>query len=336
MDIKNWVFLTFLMALLKLSYGEITLPPTTKQMGNNTYAAVQDNPGEKINANLAADIPNPLRGLPEEKRKDFNLTNAPQIVFFGEDTLEIWENDLWVEPGFMAWDLEDGIITRKITVDASEVNKAKQGLYRVYYFVADKSENKVERVRYIQVVRDDMPPTIQLEGVAQELSMSEGLWVEPGYKARDNRDGNLTEWVRTEIINSRGQVIPKKNVLKPNGSPYTIKYTLGSDRAGNEARPVYRKVRVRAAGEIEPIRITRYNEEIRVMPGSYTLDFKFDSKDMYVSLWIHGNPARGFLNVDGKTQAFSDNYVPIDLPFTSGSMLLVVETPIKIEVKKYY
>ncbi len=94
--------------------------------------------------------------------------------------------EAYEEEGYAATDNADGDLTAKV--------EAQERDGKVYYSVTDSSGNRAEAVREIQYA-DLTPPEITLEGgAAMELSAGTP-YVEPGYRALDGSDGDLTEQV---------------------------------------------------------------------------------------------------------------------------------------------
>ena len=59
---------------------------------------------------------------------------------------------MWVDPGATAKDAEDGDLTDKIVRDASQLDTATPGVYRVAYSVVDSAGCETRAVRYVRVI----------------------------------------------------------------------------------------------------------------------------------------------------------------------------------------
>ena len=59
---------------------------------------------------------------------------------------------MWVDPGATATDAEDGDLTDKIVRDASQLDTATPGVYRVAYSVVDSAGCETRAVRYVRVI----------------------------------------------------------------------------------------------------------------------------------------------------------------------------------------
>lgn len=112
-------------------------------------------------------------------------TTVPEIelVITGDYTLPGHDYE---EEGYTATDSHDGSLTervRSVCVDGV-----------VYYRVSDSSGNMAVVTREI-FYDDPIPPVLTLEGDAEVSLIRGSKYVEPGYKAEDNCDGDLTHTV---------------------------------------------------------------------------------------------------------------------------------------------
>ena len=119
------------------------------------------------------------------------------------------------EEGFSAIDNYDGDITDKV------VSKEENGV--VTYTVSDSSGNKATVTRTI-VYKDVVPPKISLSGDSRIYVELGGSYKEPGYKATDDCDGDITK-----------KVTVKGSVDTKNKGEYTLEYTV-EDSYGNKAK----------------------------------------------------------------------------------------------------
>ena len=149
-------------------------------------------------------------------------TVCPQIMLIGETTVSDAEGLHYQEEGYMAYDNHDGDITHKV------VRTEQEG--RILYGVADSSGNPAYAVRIVPNF-DPVKPEIMLAGEEHiRLEVGRGF-VEPGFTARDNVDGDLTEYV---------EVFGTVDCFKP--GLYPIVYSV-TDSASNR-REVTRIVEV--------------------------------------------------------------------------------------------
>lgn len=141
-------------------------------------------------------------------------TTAPQIDLISIPDTYTLPGDSYFEEGYTATDNVDGDLTAQVT------SYEEDG--KVYYSVTDSSGNEGTAVRKI-IYHDPVGPNILLEG-EDEMTVEAGvLFVDPGYSASDDDDGNLTDWVSVD-----GAV----NVFA--AGTYTLTYSV-TDSAGNSA-----------------------------------------------------------------------------------------------------
>lgn len=113
-------------------------------------------------------------------------TQVPVITLVSDPEKFTFPNETYVEEGFSAIDDYDGDITSLV--------QRTQTRETVTYTVTDSSGNRATVER--QIVYDDpVPPELVLKG-KQKISLKVGqTYKEPGYKATDNCDGDLTSQV---------------------------------------------------------------------------------------------------------------------------------------------
>jgi len=148
-------------------------------------------------------------------------TTPPVLKLLGSLTMDIRQGEPYVEPGYTAIDDTDGNITNKVTVDGT-VNISVAGVYRLTYGVSDAAGNKSTATRIVEVIYvDDIPPALTLTG-GSYLQIDQGsVFIDPGYKAIDNVDGDITAKV---VVTGRVNVdVPDE---------YVLEYRV-SDAAGN-------------------------------------------------------------------------------------------------------
>lgn len=139
-------------------------------------------------------------------------TKGPEITLVtNEDWLTV-VGEPYAEEGFSAVDEYDGDLTERVT--ATEEN----GI--VTYRVSDLSGNEAVVQRKIRYY-DPVPPELKLTGDAVTMYAGDA-YVEPGYSAWDNGDGDITQWV--EIFSD---LIPYL------AGEYEVTYTV-SDSYGNQ------------------------------------------------------------------------------------------------------
>jgi hypothetical protein len=152
----------------------------------------------------------------------------PVVDLIGETTLQILVGSEYDEPGYSATDDQDGNITEHVKV-VGEVNASKAGNYQLTYSVSDDAGNVSETVTRTVVVnepvaeRDNVPPQLILYGTSIIYLYTGDSYEEPGFKATDNLDGDLT-----------GAVIVEGEVNSVKSGNYKILYSV-RDEAGNSS-----------------------------------------------------------------------------------------------------
>lgn len=150
-------------------------------------------------------------------------TVAPVISLTGGN-MSIVEGTTWVEPGYSAIDNADGDISVTGVVITGTVNTNVPGVYTLTYTATDAAGNSASTTRTVTVTAfvpgDTQAPSISLIGGNRTLNEGD-IWLEPGYSATDNVDGNIT-----------GSVIVTGSVNTSVPGTYTLTYTA-TDAAGN-------------------------------------------------------------------------------------------------------
>jgi len=164
-------------------------------------------------------------------------TTPPVLTLLGSQVMEIRQGTVYTEPGYTAIDDVDGDITNRVTVTGS-VNVNVPGVYRLEYKVSDAAGNTAAATRVVEVMLvDTTPPVLTLRG-SQTMQISQGeKYIEPGYAAIDDVDGDITYKVA---------VTGTVNISIP--GVYALEYRV-SDAAGNTSLAT-RSVVVNAAAVI--------------------------------------------------------------------------------------
>ncbi|MDF4222185.1 DUF5011 domain-containing protein [Maribacter sp. M208] len=161
--------------------------------------------------------------------------DKPMIVLKGEDPIEINEGDTYFEPGYSATDLVDGSLTDNVIVGMQNVNLGLAGTYEITYNVSDESGNAADEVsrtiNVIAVPMDTIKPIIVLNGDNPlELNVGEPF-VEDGYLATDDVDGDITDLVMVDTTDLNINV----------AGTYSVRYNV-EDSAENAAVEVVRTI----------------------------------------------------------------------------------------------
>lgn len=166
---------------------------------------------------------------------------APIITLTEGDTIARDKGSDFVDPGFTAVDECDGDITSQVTVSGT-VDGHTYGTYILTYNVTDSSGNIGEVKRSVQIA-DLQKPVITLNGELKTYIQVGTEYVDPGFSANDNIDGDITANVTVS-----GGVDSSKMGIN------TITYTV-SDAYGNTAdatRKIYVYQQQAVASPVNP------------------------------------------------------------------------------------
>ena len=149
-------------------------------------------------------------------------TVKPVISLVGGNQTVV-QGEPWVEPGYTASDNADGDLTMAVVVSGT-VDTSTLGAYTLTYSVTDSAGNSTSTTRTVTVVEfvpdDQTPPVISLVGGNRTLTEGD-TWVDPGFTATDDTDGDLTE-----------QVTVTGTVDTSRAGSYNLVYSV-TDAAGN-------------------------------------------------------------------------------------------------------
>ena len=143
-------------------------------------------------------------------------------------------NSVFIEPGYTATDDVDGDITDKVIIRGPPSGTVMDygGTHVLFYVVADSAGNRATVPRSVIVVADIMPPIITLHGHTNMTILYNATYVEPGYTATDDVDGDITH-----------NVIVTGVVDTQTLGTFIISYAV-YDSSGNEAITQTRTVNV--------------------------------------------------------------------------------------------
>ncbi len=195
-------------------------------------------------------------------------TTPPVIDLIGGD-VEITVGQNYNDPGATANDNVDGDMTGSIVVDQSGVDTSTIGTYEVTYNVMDSAGNEaLEKTRFVNVTAalDETAPEITLVGGTVNLTVGE-TYIEPGYSAMDNVDGNITGSV---VVSGH----PNMNVA----DSYTVTYNV-MDGAGNTAQEKTRIVNVTAVLDETAPEITLVGGTVNLSVGNTYIEPGYSAMD---------------------------------------------------------
>lgn len=189
----------------------------------------------------------------------------PVITLLGKDTLYLTTGQTisdYAEPGFTATDNNDGDVKAKVTVSAPKLFQTS--VYSIKYSVTDSAGNIGEKTRYVILSGSNIDvtkPNLTLKGDTAYTIAIGGIWVDPGYRAIDNTDGDISDSVTVDstLLNRMVEGI------------YRINYSV-TDNAGNTSFK-HRLVTVsaNAIDTIKPVIFIKGRNPDTVIVGSATV-----------------------------------------------------------------
>jgi PKD repeat protein len=189
-----------------------------------------------------------------------NDNTTPLVELVGNDTVYVEVGSTYTDAGATAHDPTEGDISTRLT-STSDVDDQAAGIYYVTYCVSDASGNAAPCVtRVVYVVVDQSAPELTLTGAdTVYVDVITGTYNEPGFKAIDKTDGDLTTAV---------QVTGTVNTFKI--GTYTLTYTV-QDAQANIATAM-RTIIVR--DQVFP---TITNDEIKSINGRNVVEVQLQS-----------------------------------------------------------
>lgn len=178
------------------------------------------------------------------------------IKLYGDKKMILDYGEKYSEPGF-----KGSFISSNITKDIKVTDNIKKDIGTYYVKYKYKFLIFSKTIKREVEVKDLTGPKIELVGDGNYEVTINTEYVEPGYKALDNKDGDLTDKVK--IVN---------NIDITTLGDYTIDYEV-TDNAGNNSK-VTRKVKV------ERLRPTQMSLEEFTLDGWYEDDKLGLTKDM--------------------------------------------------------
>lgn len=118
---------------------------------------------------------------------------VPTIALVGEETIELNLNDIYTESGAKAYIKEED--KTNLIITEGEVDTSKPGEYKIKYSITDEKNGQLNEIERKIIVKDNIPPTIELKGKTEDAVYQNSKYEEPGYIATDNCDGNISNKV---------------------------------------------------------------------------------------------------------------------------------------------
>ncbi len=145
------------------------------------------------------------------------INEIPALTLKGDNQITLQANAEYADEGAQAnYHRED--VTGQI-IKTGEVDTSKPGTYTIKYKYEYKGKEKI--VERTVIIEDKEIPTLELKGKKEITMYKDEEYKEPGYTAKDNVDGDITDKVTSE----------KKEI---DDDKYEIEYIV-KDSSGNEA-----------------------------------------------------------------------------------------------------
>lgn len=165
-------------------------------------------------------------------------TKGPEISLKDGDKVTVSSMDFYKEPGYTAIDTMDGDCTDSVKI----TQKKNKDNVKITYTATDSKGNKSKAIRTV-ILKDEVKPTIELIGDSHITLKKGQSFEEPGVKALDDLDGDISDFVK-----AKGYI----DMFK--AGDYEITY-IASDKAGNTAS-VKRTVTVTKEAVTNPVYLT--------------------------------------------------------------------------------
>ncbi|MDQ6997900.1 MAG: DUF5011 domain-containing protein [Mariprofundus sp.] len=212
------------------------------------------------------------------------IDNTPPTITLVGGNMTVVQGGVFTYPGYSAIDNVDGNITGSVITTGGPVSTAAAigTLFTLSYNVSDVAGNAaVQKTRTITIT-DGTAPVITLLGGNTTVPQG-GMFVDPGFTAIDNFDGNITA-----NVTRSGQVI---NTATAIGSVFTLYYNV-SDAAGNVA---IQKTRTVTITDSTPPVITLTGGNITIPQGGIFTEPGYSATDnidgnITVSVVVTGGP----------------------------------------------
>lgn len=188
----------------------------------------------------------------------------PEINLVGEETITIDLNSDYSDLGAVA-KLDNKDISDLIEIDG-KVDVKKTGDYTIVYSITNLKGYKKREVKRVVKVRDSVKPTLKLKGSTVYKVSYGSKYVDPGYSAKDNYDGDLTK-----------NVIVSGTVDTYKIGSYKINYSI-VDSSGNKIT----KVRtVKVIDDKSPVITLSGGNSIKIEVNSSYNEYGYSARDNY-------------------------------------------------------
>ncbi|MEE9327591.1 MAG: immunoglobulin-like domain-containing protein [Cocleimonas sp.] len=177
-----------------------------------------DNSGFYINLDYAGEVTQLFyRDLPSS-----DDTVGPVISITGFSSVDVAQNQSYTDAGATAVDETDNIVTVEV-IAGLPVDTATLGAHVITYRATDSSGNATVATRLVNVVIDNTPPQIRLNGLPTVTVIQNQLYADAGATALDDLDRDVTVRVISGLPLNTSTV-----------GTYTIVYEA-SDDSGNSS-----------------------------------------------------------------------------------------------------
>lgn len=191
-------------------------------------------------------------------------TTKPEIILIDGDTVYLQIGQPYQEPGYALQDNFYAPETIFHSMDSSELNTRKPGVYKIRYTAIDGSNNSTVAIRWV-IVRDLISPEISLIGADTIYVDVNSIYVDPGVKVYDNYCAD-TSW-QTDML-------PDMRTL----GEYVLTYAA-RDCEGNSAPAIKRVIKV--VDRKAPVIRLKDEKEVTLEEGEHYTDAGYTITDNY-------------------------------------------------------
>jgi len=198
---------------------------------------------------------------------------GPTIFMNGDPIIQLELGNVFIDPGATAMDEVDGSVPVRIQ---GQVDTSKPGTYSLTYLSWDMSDNPATPATRSVSVRDRIRPKIRLLGLSK-MEIPSGIpFIDPGAKATDNYDKDLSILTAGSVdVNQLGY--------------YYVSYST-KDSSGNKAIPVIRLIKV--VSDSPPMLTLIGQANLSINPGSVFIDpgvMAVDDRDPLTAVNVSGS-----------------------------------------------